>query len=221
VVNFCGLWLGNSSHSTPAHVTAPGSDSDENQSAAPLTQETKDQIVDEVQAELKTGQADSAAGSASSAPAGDRVPAALDPNQRVFIVSTALTEQTTDGGQCLLSPGDILTRTSNIPDGNQNVSVVVTSSQKHDCARRLPLKVSIQDLQDMHNDFLQKMDAGLKQLAANQGKKGMPASPNVGANANPEGQADPDPTTVNDLQQQEQEANAAEKEVNQTMNSGQ
>ena len=54
------------------------------------------------------------------------------------------------------------------------------------------LAVGVQDLQDMHNDFRQKMDSGLQALADNQGKKGMPASPAPGRKAVPEGTAEPD-----------------------------
>jgi hypothetical protein len=70
-----------------------------------------------------------------------------------------------------------------------------------------------EDLQDMHNAFVEKIDAGLQKLADNQGKNGMPASPAAGRRANPDGQAQPDVTATAELKQQEQDANDAEKEV--------
>jgi hypothetical protein len=224
-VNFYGLWIGNPSVGKPAHVSvevpeqASASGNDENQDAPALSPAVKKELADQVNKQINAEKATATAGSAS---AGDQVPAALDPNQRVFIVSRALAEQTTDGGgQCSLSPGDVLTRIGNNPDANQNVTAMVTSSQKNDCASGSTLAVSIQDLQDMHNDFVQKMGTGLQQLAANKGKKGMPSGPEAGAKANPAGQADSDPDAVAAVQQQEQAADTAENDVNQTMKSGQ
>lgn len=223
-VNFYGLWIGNSSVGKPAHVSvevpdqASASGNDENQDAPALSPAVKKELADQVNEQINAEKAAAAAGSTS---ARDQLPAALDPNQRVFIVSRALAEQAADGTQCSLSPGDVLTRTGNIPDANQNVTAMVTSSQKNDCASGSNLAVSIQDFQDMHNDFLQKMDAGLQHLAANKGKKGMPNGPEAGAHANPVGQADSDPDAVTAVQQQEQAADASEQDVTNTMNSGQ
>jgi hypothetical protein len=149
------------------------------------------------------------------------VPAALDPKHRTFIVSTALTVQTTDGAQCSLSSGDVLTRVANTPDNNQNVTALVNSSENDDCTSGSMLTISLQDLQDMHNDFVQKLDEGLQKLADNQGKNGMPAGPNAGRRANIDGTASPDITASADLQQQEQEADSAEKDVNQAVAAGQ
>jgi hypothetical protein len=206
------LWLGNSPASTPATALAP--DNGGNQDSHALPPEAKEAIADEVQAQLENEQADSTASSTNSGPAGDQVPAALDPKHLTFIVSAPLSEQTADHTQCSLSPGDVLTRTSNIPDTNQAVPVLVTGSQKDDCSAGSTLKLSIQDLQDMHNDFAQKMDAGLQELAANQGKQGMPSSPEIGEQANLAGQAKPDPNAASALQQQQHESDSAENKAN-------
>jgi hypothetical protein len=112
-----------------------------------------------------------------------------------------------------LTPGDILARTGSTPDANQNVTALVASSQKNDCASGSNLMVSVQDLQDMHNDFVQEMDAGLQIPSNNQGENGMPASPDAGRRANAEGQAQPYLTAILDLQQQQQEADQTERDV--------
>jgi hypothetical protein len=80
----------------------------------------------------------------------------------------------------------------------------------------------VQDLQDMHNHFREQIDDGLGELAKNQGKNGMPAAPAGSATpkANPDGQVKPDPTAQADLQQQQQQADAAEKEVQVAANDG-
>jgi hypothetical protein len=215
-VNFYGLWLGRA----PSDQ-APMTGNDGNQSAS-VTPEIKTAITDEVKADLASEQAVSTAPPTQSgaSPTSD-VPAALDPKQRTFVVSTAISEKTTDGSQCSLSAGDILTRIDNTPDTNQNVTSMVTSSQKSDCPSGTMVAISIQDLQDMHNAFVEKMDAGLKQLASTQGTKGIPSSPAPGQRPNPDGQAQPDTTASSDLQQQQKDADSAEKDVNQAVAPGQ
>jgi hypothetical protein len=62
-------------------------------------------------------------------------------------------------------------------------------------------------------NFVQEMDAELQILSNNQGENGMPASPDAGRRANPEGQAQPYLTAILDLQQQQQEADQTERDV--------
>ena len=95
-----------------------------------LTPEVKQAIADEVKAELAAEKAAAASPqAAAAAPTGDQVPEALDPANRTFIVSSVLSEQLPDGTECSLSQGDVLTRIDDNPDANQNVKVLVSSSQ--------------------------------------------------------------------------------------------
>lgn len=179
-----------------------------------LTPEVKQAIADEVKAELQAQQAAAAnPAAADAAPAADQVPAALDPAHRTFIVATTLSEQLPDGMECSLSQGDVLTRIDDTPDANDNVKVIVSGSQKSDCNAGAQISVAVNDLQDMHNAFQENLDDGLKSLAQNQGKKGMPASPSTATVANPAGEAQPDQDAVAQLQKQGADADAAEKEV--------
>jgi hypothetical protein len=191
----------------------------------------KQQIADEVRAQIAAQQAaaahpEPAAAVSSTAPAGgaqngpDEVPAALDPAHRTFIVSVVLSETTADGTECSLSPGDVLTRIQDTADADQNVKVLVASSQKNDCASGTQVAVAVNDLQDMHNDFQAKISEGLGKLAENQGKNGMPAGPAAGAKPNAAGQAQPDLTVEADLKAQQDEATQAEKEVQDASASG-
>jgi len=199
--------------------------------AVGLTPEVKQQIADEVRAQIQAQQAAAAhpepAEAASSAPpAGgaqngpDELPAALDPAHRTFIVSAVLSESTTDGTECSLSPGDVLTRIQDSPDADQNVKVLVASSQKNDCGSGSQVAVAVQDLQDMHNDFQAKISEGLGKLAENQGKNGMPGGPPSGSRTNAAGQAQPDLTVQADLKAQQDEATQAEKDVQDSSASG-
>jgi len=192
--------------------------------AVALSPEVKQQIADEVRAQIAAQQQQAehpepAEPVTSTPPAGggqngpDEVPAALDPARRTFIVSAVLSESNPDGTECSLSPGDVLTRVEDNPDADQNVKVLVASSQRNDCASGSQVAVAVQDLQDMHNDFQAKISEGLGKLAENQGKNGIPAGPAAGAKPNPNGQAQPDLTVEADLKAQQDEASQAEKEV--------
>jgi hypothetical protein len=193
--------------------------------AVALTPEVKQQIADEVRAEIAAEKeaaahpAPAAAAATTNAPATegqtgpDEVPAALDPKLRTFVVSTVLAESTADGTECSLSPGDVLTRIDDTPDADKNVKVMVASSQKNDCGSGVQVAVAVQDLQDMHNDFRAKITEGLGKLAENEGKNGLPKGPAAGTKANPDGEAKPDLTVNADLKAQESEAGQAEQDV--------
>jgi len=184
--------------------------------ATTLTPEVKQAIAEEVKVQLAAQQA--AASSPQQAVASnDQVPDALDPKVRTFIVSRTLSEPTDDGGACSLAAGDVLTRIANKPDASQNVTTLVTSSQTNDCEAGTQLAVSLQDLQDMHNDFREKTDAGLQALADNQGKNGIASGPAPDRRPAEEGQAQPDADASGLLDQQQTEANQTEADVHKNM----
>jgi hypothetical protein len=209
----------NANAQAQANAAPPAPD----QNAVTLTPEVKQAIADEVSAQLAAQQSAPAA-SAQAAPAttamSDQLPDALDPKSRTFIVSSTLGGTMADGTACSLSSGDVLTRIGDTPDANQNVTVMVTSSQQGDCATGTQLPMSVQDLQDMQNDFRQKLDAGMQSLADNQGKNGMPNSPPPDKTAVPDGTAQPDPDAASQLAQTDQNADKAQAEVQQSQESG-
>lgn len=190
---------------------------------APMSPEMKQEIAEEIKSQINAEKEAAAhpepAGAVSStAPSGeqtgpDELPAALDPAHRIFIVSQVVSSSNEDGTECSLSPGDVLKRIDDKPDGDQNVKVLVAKSQKDDCATGSKVPVAVQDLQDMHNDFRAKIDEGLGKLAENQGKNGIPSGPPAASKPNPAGQAQPDLTVESDLKSQVDEAGQAEKEV--------
>jgi hypothetical protein len=199
-----------------------------------LTPEVKQAISEQVKSDIAAEQAaatrpveapaneqPAANGSQVQATSNEQQPEVLDPKVRMFVVSKTLSEQAPDGTACSLSPGDILTRIANTPDANQNVGVLVTSSQNNDCLAGTQLDVSLQDLSDMHNDFREKVDAGLRTLADTQGKNGMPGGPPADAKPLAEGQAQPDSDAAAQLDQQQQDADAAEAAVRQAQEGGQ
>lgn len=213
-----------------AAAPPPAADS----TAVTLTPEVKQAIADEVRAQIEAEKAAAAspqatapvpAASANAAPAAatpenTQLPDALNPKNRTFIVSTTLAETTEDGTACSLSPGDVLTRIGDTPDANQNVNVMITSGQNADCPTGTQVAVAVSDLQDMHNDFRQKMDTGLQSLADNQGKKGMPSSPAPDRKASPAGTAQPDSDAATELATTDQDAEKAEADVQAAQDNG-
>lgn len=68
--------------------------------------------------------------------------------------------------------------------------VDVISSKPGDCPADSTASVDIAALQEMHNQFREHLDAGVKMLADNQ-TNGLPQGPAAGARAVPEGTAMP------------------------------
>jgi hypothetical protein len=195
-----------------------------------LSPEVKQMIAEEVKAQLAAEQsAATQINSSTTAPTlapqqganTEQAPLALDPNLRVFIVATSL-DVTASGQACSLTPGDVLMRTENTPDKDNSVGVSVVSSQKSDCVGGSSFRLQVADLQEMHNHFREQLDNGLKTLADNQGKNGIPSGPAGKATDNPDFKRLPialDLTATADLQKQTQDADQTEKEVRQASSS--
>jgi hypothetical protein len=212
-----------------ANANAAAAQQGSQDGAAALTPDVKEMIAEEVKAQLaaERSAAQNASATGPSAPQQSiadsyRMPAALDPNRRVFIVSSSLDVSVNDQ-PCVLRPGDVLNRTETVPDTDNTVAVSVLKSQKSDCAAGTTPRIQVADLQEMHNHFREQMDAGLKTLADNQGKNGLPSAPaGASPHQNADGTAAPDDPSViaAQLQQQQQEAAQAETEVQQAASAG-
>jgi hypothetical protein len=204
-----------------ADASVPQDQGDQSQavaSSAPaeLSSQTKQWIADEVRAQLIADQAAAQGSGSSSLPPAtqtDQAPPALDPTLKIFIVSASL-DVSADGQSCALSAGDILMRMEDAPGDDDMVGVKVVSSQRSDCAGGSSQRVQVADLQEMHNHFREQMDNGLKLLADKQGK-GLPAPPPGSGRNNPEGVAAEDLNVTADLKKQQDEADQAEKDIQQ------
>jgi hypothetical protein len=184
---------------------------------ASLTLEVKQKIADEVQRQLAEEQAAAAQPQQQAPPATaaaeDARPPALDPKQRVFVVSTNLAVNTGDGQACELTTGDVITRNGE-PANDNTVEVSVLSAQQGGCEVGSTPRVSVEDLQEMHNSFREKLDEGMQKLAENQGKNGLPASPTPPqARPNPDGTAEPDATAASTVVAENNAAAKAETEA--------
>ena len=184
-----------------------------------LTPEVKQMIAEEVQQQLQAERA--AAGQPSASPAGTSPgaisddPPALDPKTKIFVVSTVLNVDPTDGQNCALTPGDIIERKSRTLTADGKVSVGVLNSKEGDCSVDTETTLDIATLQDMHNQFREQISAGMEKLASSQGKDGLPTGPAASARQVAEGQAMAAADAKDLLTKQVQDADQTEADVRQ------
>jgi hypothetical protein len=184
-----------------------------------LTPEVKEAIAEEVRAQLAEQQQQSSAPDDSSngqtqAPASSQVPPALDPARRTFVVHNNLTV-VSDGQECELTGGDVITRLTDTPDADQRVTASVQASKKSDCAQGKQIAVSVDDLQEMHNHFEEQLSNGMKELAQKQGTGDMPKAPDTATTASDVPPPQPDTDAAKDLSDQQAAADQAEAQAKQ------
>jgi len=186
-----------------------------------VSKEVKDGLAEEIKNQIAADKAAAAnPNQTASGGSGDEVPPALDPKFRYFVVATDL-DLTPDGGQeCQLTQGDVIYRAGDQVDNDNNVAVIVKSSKKDDCAIGTKASVDANDLQEMYNQFRVSLEAGLKSLAENSGKNGIPTAPDTSTTAGEVPAPTPDANVESDLQQQQKDADQLEADVNQS-NGGQ
>ena len=176
----------------------------------PLSPEVKQMIADEVQRQLATEQA--AGANPQAAPSSAQVPDALNPAERVFVVASNL-DVTAQASGCSLTPGDVVMRLSDAPDGNQNVTTSIQSSKQGDCATGQIVAIGVQDLQEMHNQFQEQLDSGLETLADKGGTGGLPKPPDTATRGGEVPMPTPDAGAAEQLQTQQQQANQIQAQV--------
>jgi hypothetical protein len=180
--------------------------------SAPMPADVKQAISDQIKNEIAAEKAAAANKDTNSAPA-DLVPAALDPNIRYFVVASDQDLTTSEGTECTLTAGDVVYRTGDTPDADNIVDAAVKSSKKDECGVGATVGVQVSELQEMHNALRQTMDEGLKKLASNSGKNGLPAAPDTRTT---DGEVPPptaDANVAQDLQQTQKDADQAEAEL--------
>jgi len=187
-----------------------------------LSPEVKEAIAEEVKAQLaaQEQQAPTQGGVAdqgSAAPAStddNQVPPALDPARRTFVVDNSITV-TSDGQDCELTGGDVITRLTDTPDGDGNVTASVSASKKGECAAGKQIAVSVDDLMEMHNHFQEQLNNGLKALAEKQGTNGMPKAPDANTVSSDIPAPEADKDASKELSDQQAQADQAEQQAKQ------
>ena len=189
-----------------------------------LTPEVKEAIAQEIKAQLaaqqtQAGQDSGGQASAAPAPTSDQPPPALDPSQRTFVVDSDVTV-VANGQECALTSGDVITRLTDTPDGDQNVNASVSATKKGDCASGQTVAVKVDDLQEMYNHFQENITNGMGELAKKQGTGGMPKAPDTGTQAGAVTPPPPDTSVAKTLQDQQAAADQAETDAKQDASSG-
>jgi len=201
-----------SQQASTAGLTPPPSSNAQNE--ATLSPSMKALIADEIRRQLAAEESAAQATSSNPNRAGagtEQLPPAL--TQRFFVVSSNL-DVTAAGQACSLTPGDIIQRKGKdvIPDGT--VAAEVVSSKPGNCAADSAIAVGVADLQEMHNQFREQLDSGLKALADNQAT-GLPTAPSADAHVVAEGTAVPAADAEAQVESQEAEAVTLEFQVRQ------
>jgi hypothetical protein len=183
-----------------------------------LTPEVKKDLAEEVKIVLAQEQSDAGkakSSSASAAPASkDEAPPSLDPKFKTFVVTGDLS-LVADGAECGLTDGDVVVRTADAPDDDQNINVKVVASSKSDCAVGKEGPIAMDDLQEMYNHFREGLKDGMGELAKKQGTGGLPKSPDATTTAGDVPTPEPDKTAEKTLKDQAAAADQTEAEVKQ------
>ena len=187
-----------------------------------LTPEIKQQIADEVKAQIALENQEATQTAANQdVDAGSSGIARMlaDGHQHVFVVGGGLDLTDATGAECAVTEGDALALKTPPPaDATTADLVVLASKGGKECQSGGTVAVSLTDLQEMQNHLRETIDTGLKELQSKQGKGGLPQAP-ASAQAAPTQSPyaavapPPDPKDAADIQQQAQQADAAEAEV--------
>ncbi len=178
-----------------------------------MTKEIKDALSEEIKNQIAAEK--TAAANKDSAGNDSGTPAALDPNIRYFVVANEEDLTDADGNECTLTGGDVVYRTGDTPDDDHMVDATVKASRKDECAIGATVGVSTDDLMDMYNNLRQNMADGMKELAAKNGKNGLPKSPDTTTTGGEIPAPTPDSNVQDDLKQAQSDADAAEADAKQ------
>ena len=192
---------------------------------APMTPDVKQLVADEVkrQLALENQEAQNAAKNADPDPASSSVQRLLtDGTAHVFIAGADLDVVDSAGSECAVSEGDALQLSGQTaPDATAVNLVILASKGGRECPKGDLVSVGLQDLQDMQNHMRETIGTGMQELQAKQGKGGLPAAP-AAARAAPVETAyassapPPDQNVAQEITQEAQEADQAEKEAGET-----
>jgi len=141
----------------------------------PITPEMKTTIAAEVREQIAAES--TAAAHPEKATSYAELPSILSKGSYLFVVAENLSVTTDDQMECALQAGDTLQLTASPSDDSPLAEVRVTSSRKMDCPAGVKVLVSLQDLQEMQNNFRSQVSAGLGTLQNLQGKDGLPSAP--------------------------------------------
>jgi len=168
--------LSNAYQDRPATVARQGDNFAQADTA--ISPETKQMLGAEVQEMVAAGNnaaQDPSPESDQSNLAGE-LPDVVKHERSVFVVASNL-DVTNENGECGLTAGDILEMDAPLPQDAVTADVRVISSKRIDCPASSLVRVSVDQLQEMHNNLRQRVDEGMQLLRASQGSSGIPVAP--------------------------------------------
>jgi hypothetical protein len=133
--------------------------------AAPITDDVKNKVADEVQAQIaeESREADGSARSLEpKAGAGGVVEELGRPAQHVFVVASDLDLVDDNGRRCMISEGDVVQILSaSDAESGTAPGIVLSSKGGVECAQSAKVDIAISDLQEMQNHMRAAIDQGL------------------------------------------------------------
>ncbi|MGB6830389.1 MAG: hypothetical protein WBE41_20245 [Terracidiphilus sp.] len=195
-------------------------------SAPALSPEIKQQVTDEVKAEiaLENSEAQQNTQGQDADPGSSGVERLLeDGKQHVFVAGDSLDVTDSTGAECALSDGDVLQFSGPAPAASEtDLSLTVLASKGgKECGTSATVTVAVTDLQEMHNHLRETIDQGMQELKTKQGTGGLPAAP-PSAKAAPTQTAfsqnapPPEQNGAADVNQQMADSDSAEKDATQS-----
>ena len=165
--------LSNAYQDQPATVAPKGDNFAQADTA--ISPETKQILAAEVQEMVAAGNKVAGDPSPESNLAGE-LPDVVKYERSVFVVAGNL-DVTSEDGECGLTPGDILEMDAPLSQDAVTADVRVISSKRIDCPASSMVRISVDQLQEMHNNLRQRVDEGMQLLRASQGSSGIPVAP--------------------------------------------
>jgi hypothetical protein len=141
----------------------------------------KQMIADEVRGQLalENAEAQQTAAGQDVDPASSSIARLMsDGKPHVFVAGGSLDLIDAAGQECAVSDGDALQLNAPPPPDSQAAQLVVLASKgSAECPRGDRVNIALTDLQEMQNHMRERIDQGLEELQAKQGKTGLPVAP--------------------------------------------
>jgi hypothetical protein len=150
---------------TPAETAASPPEPAVAIGAAPITDEVKNKVADEVETQIEE-EAREAGGNARNlepkSGAGGVVEELARPTQHVFVVASDLDLVDDNGRRCMISEGDVV-QISSAADAESGTApgVVLSSKGGVECAQSARVDIGVSDLQEMQNHMRATIDQGI------------------------------------------------------------
>jgi hypothetical protein len=145
-----------------------------------ITPDVKAALATEIQRDVQNEQQQADAAQ-QGAPPSDSAPSGIaavlgDGQQHTFITFAPVNATNSIGQECGLGEGDVLGVNSAPAPNATNVNIQVLSSHPGDCAQNSSVAISLEDLQEMQNEWMANLDSGLATMVASH-PSGLPTPP--------------------------------------------